>query len=395
MHHNPQRQALPYRAGAPRLFPPPTHPQGSSGLILACPTQASPLGINAGAPLVQGEAFANTVPSLGEMPDDVLLLIISKCGERYVALPDLEAVNALGCLCRSVAEQLCWVQPHVGVQVRSLVIAPRLAARIAMRWRIMLLYQGELTAAVVEQGFIGRVRAIDARGTKRLNPTVAKRVVPGLLAAGSSQFELEMSHVELHGTWESIFGETAVASEVLCGLQLCGCRLRGPLPELRLPALQVLGLNANQLTGGLGPIRGCTALQKIFIAGNQLTGDLSALANCKNLKKVFLYNNQLSGSLEPLRGCVAIEELFLAGNQLSGDLLSQQIRPGGPPYQRRRAACPGPPTHRTHGYARTQPWACRALQQLVSCGAPQATLSRSEAARSSRSCTFRTTRCQP
>ena len=60
------------------------------------------------------------------------------------------------------------------------------------------------------------------------------------------------------------------------------------MPELRLPALQVLGLNANQLTGGLGPIRGCTALQKIFIAGNQLTGDLSALANCKNLKKVFL-----------------------------------------------------------------------------------------------------------
>ena len=115
---------------------------------------------------------------------------------------------------------------------------------------------------------------------------------------------------------------------LLCGLQLCGCRLRGPLPELRLPALQVLGLNANQLTGGLGPIRGCTALQKIFIAGNQLTGDLSALANCKNLKKVFLYNNQLSGGLEPLRDCVAIEELFLAGNQLSGDLLSQQVRPG-------------------------------------------------------------------
>ena len=308
------------------LHHPLTHPQGRSCLILACPTQASPLGINSGA--TQGEAFSNTVASLGEMPDDVLLLIIAKCGERYVALPELEAVNALGCLCRSVAEQLCWVQPVVGVQVRSLVIAPRLAARIAMRWRIMLLYQGELTAAVVEQGFIGRVRAIDARGTKRLNPTVAKRVVPGLLAAGSSQFELEMSHVELNGTWESVFGEMAVASEVLCGLQLCGCRLRGPLPELRLPALQVLGLNANQLTGGLGPIRGCTALQKIFIAGNQLTGDLLALANCKNLKKVFLYNNQLSGGLEPLRDCVAIEELFLAGNQLSGDLLSQQVRPG-------------------------------------------------------------------
>ena len=330
---------------------------------------------------------------MGEMPDDVLLLIIAKCGERYVALPELEAVNALGCLCRSVAEQLCWVQPVVGVQVRSLVIAPRLAARIAMRWRIMLLYQGELTAAVVEQGFIGRVRAIDARGTKRLNPTVAKRVVPGLLAAGSSQFELEMSHVELNGTWESIFGEMAVASDVLCGLQLCGCRLRGPLPELRLPALQVLGLNANQLTGGLGPIRGCTALQKIFIAGNQLTGDLSALASCKNLKKVFLYNNQLSGGLEPLRDCVAIEELFLAGNQLSGDLLSQQVRPGAS-IPEAQGSLPRAPTHRTHGYARTQPRACRALEQLVSCGAPQATLSRSDAARSSRSCTSRTTRCQ-
>ena len=163
----------------------------------------------------------------------------------------------------------------------------------------MLLYQGELTAAVVEQGFIGRVRAIDARGTKRLNPTVAKRVVPGLLAAGSSQFELEMSHVELNGTWESVFGEMAVASEVLCGLQMCGCRLRGPLPELRLPALQVLGLNANQLTGGLGPIRGCTALQKLELMGNQLTGELEPLLGCKALRSpLYLQGTQLAPTQE-------------------------------------------------------------------------------------------------
>ena len=325
-HNDKLSLAQPVRSTAvhPPPHPPPTH--SPTGLILACPTQASPLGtsvssFNSGStPLVQGNAFANTVASLDAMPDDVLLLIVATCGERYIALPELEAVNALGCLCRSVAEQLCRLQPLVGVQVRSLVIAPRLASRIARRWRITLLYQGELTAAVVEQGFIGRVRAIDARGTKRLAPTVARRVVPGLLATGCSQFELELSHVELNGTWESIFGEMAVASEVLCGLQLCGCRLRGPLPELRLPALQVLGLNANQLTGGLGPLRGCTALQKLFLAGNQLTGGIEALEGCKNLQKLFLYNNQLSGGLEPLRGCVAIQELFLAGNQLSGDL---------------------------------------------------------------------------
>jgi hypothetical protein len=310
--------AQPVRGSAAVHHPLPTH--SPTGLILASPTQASPLDINSGStPLVQGEALA-TVASLDAMPDDILLLIVATCGGRYAALPELEAVNALGCLCRPVAEQLCRLQPRVGVQVRSLVIAPRLASRIAMRWRITLLYQGELTATVVEQAFIGRVRAIDARGTKRLAPTVAKRVVPGLLAAGSSQFELELSHVELNGTWESVFGEMAVASEVLCGLQLCGCRLRGPLPELRLPALLVLGLNANQLTGGLGPLRGCTALQKLFLAGNQLTGGIEALEGCKNLQKLFLYNNQFSGGLEPLRGCVALQELFLAGNQLSGDL---------------------------------------------------------------------------
>ena len=55
---------------------------------------------------------------------------------------------------------------------------------------------------------------------------------------------------------------------------------------------------SNRLTGGLEPLRGCTALRELD-----------------------LYLNLLTGSLEPLRGCKALQLLDLSHNrQLTGGL---------------------------------------------------------------------------
>ena len=59
--------------------------------------------------------------------------------------------------------------------------------------------------------------------------------------------------------------------------------------------MQTLRLSHNNLTGGLEPLRGCTALQRL---------DLQ-------------YFNQLTGGLEPLRGCTALQTLYLMGNPLT------------------------------------------------------------------------------
>ena len=56
-----------------------------------------------------------------------------------------------------------------------------------------------------------------------------------------------------------------MCSAVLRTLRLESCGLQGPLPELRLPSLQKLDLANNFLTGGLEPLKYCTALQTLII----------------------------------------------------------------------------------------------------------------------------------
>ena len=73
-------------------------------------------------------------------------------------------------------------------------------------------------------------------------------MVPELLGAGCTLLDLSLSCVQLNTTWPATFGEVAMYSTVLRRLSLIFCGLQGPLPELRLPALQVLDLPENDLT---------------------------------------------------------------------------------------------------------------------------------------------------
>ena len=268
--------------------------------------------------------------TLASLPDDAFLLVVAACGDTEDGVPLLEAVKGLGGLCEGMQQQLRRLRPLVGV--RSLAVVQRPAH---VPWHIVLLYTGVPTMAVLEQARQRRVRSIVAMHGPQprfttLAPAVARRVVPCLLGAGCSLLKLEMWHARLNNTWAATFGEAAVGSAVLRELTLFECGLRGPLPELKLPALLKLCVTAydcsrfstepNQLTGSLEPLRGCTALQELSLSYNQLTGGLKPLERCTALKVLALHNNQLTGDLEPVRSCTALQVLLLGNNLLTGSL---------------------------------------------------------------------------
>ena len=263
----------------------------------------------------------DSVATLDTLPDDLLLQIITACytgGDGQLALTELNAVCGLGCLCKDVLEQLQRLRPIVRFQVYSLTAAQRYAdADSPTPWRVVLLYRGQLTEAVVEEAVQGRVFSIHVRSDAL---ALAERVVPELLGAGCSLLALKLEFVRLNSTWTTAFGEAPVCSEVLTELQMDCCGLRGPLPELRLQELQRLMLSRNMLTGGLEPIMACTALQELDLYCNQLTGGLEPLAGFRALQELELCDNQLVGSLEPLVGLSALRTLNVSRNRLTGGL---------------------------------------------------------------------------
>ena len=149
---------------------------------------------------------------------------------------------------------------------------------------------------------------------------VARRVVPELMGTGCSLLELVLvASVRpsiLSSTWAATFGTAAVCSAVLRKLNISNCGLRGPLPELRLPALQELTLSCNEFKGDLKPLQSCTALVKLVLDNNQLTGSLEPLRGCSALQLLDVASNRLTGGLEPLRGCTALRWLYLNDNQM-------------------------------------------------------------------------------
>ena len=271
--------------------------------------------------------------SLGALLDDVLLLIIEACSDGHLTLPELDAVRGLGYLCKDVLQQLHRLRPVVRMQVHNLEVAQRLARITHRPWRIVLSYTGVLTEAVVEQATRGRIRSINAR-RRTLSPAVAKRVAPELLGAGCSLLDLKLESVRLDDSWAAAFGEAAVCSKVLTELQIDGCSLRGPLPQLRLPALQALFMYRNALTGGLEPLIGCTALRELDLSHNRLTvsavsrksSHSPAIPGLLTRGRVCIYLlNELQGGLEPLQDCKELHALDLTDNPLTGGLEALQV----------------------------------------------------------------------
>ena len=140
------------------------------------------------APLAPSEALvANAVlnqesapAALISLPDHAMLKIITACGTRHTAAPELKAVRGLDGLCKDVQLQLCRLRPVVRVRVGSLGVAQRLSwlqkRQMAGKghlppvlchptsltpdtwplaagdpWRIVVCYTGELKTAVVAQ----------------------------------------------------------------------------------------------------------------------------------------------------------------------------------------------------------------------------------------------------
>ena len=274
--------------------------------------------------------------TLAALPDDAFLHVIDACAYEFTDDPLLfEDVKGLVCN-KALRQQFHRLRPLVGVLSLAVVQRPTQGP-----WHLVLLYEGSLTAAVLKQARKGRVRSINASECT-LAPAMARRVVPELLGAGCSLRELDLcltsmfNTSNMFNTWAAIFGEASVCSVVLSTLLLGLCDLRGPLPELRLPALQRLDLMDNQLTGGLEPLCNCTALQILDLSNNQLTGSLEPLRGCTALQHIGLAlsrdmeeemaggyskeRNRFTGSLEPLRGCTVLQELTLAHSELTGGL---------------------------------------------------------------------------
>ena len=292
--------------------------------------------------------------TLDTLPDDALREVFSAFSavERGV-LPLFEEVKGLGCLSKGMQQQLHRLRPLVGV--RSLIDMQRSTwpcSAASHPWRVVLLYtvpcgrpvSDSDTEAILSFARQGCVHSIEARchpiscergfrcdDCKRADSPLSlksrlPRLVPKLLGVGCSLLELDLSFMpNIDGTWASTFGEAAVCCAVLRRLRVVGefgsSGLRGPLPELRLPALQELDLRQNKFTGGLEPLQFCTGLRTLRLARNPLlTGGLDPLQNCTALQTLELSHMSLTGSLEPLQGCTALKVLRLHCNHLTGTL---------------------------------------------------------------------------
>ena len=255
------------------------------------------------------EVFGFECPTCGEtlgakLPEKNMVIACSACGLEFAVKRPVKVREQ---------HQRRHPQRHPSSSLPSASASPSATSDAPKK------VKGALTEAVLEQARQGRVHSIDSRHTT-LDPAVARRVVPELLSAGCSLRTLDMSFVQLDGTWAATFGKAAVSSTALHTLRLIRCGLQGPLPELRLPALQVLDMNDNQLTGGLEPLQSCAALQELFLNANQLAGGLEPLRGCTALQQLDLCDNQLTGELKPLKACTALQHLSLNNNLLTGEL---------------------------------------------------------------------------
>ena len=164
------------------------------------------------------------------LPDDAFQQVIAAFSSTYSStrggVPLFEEVKGLACS-KGMRQQLHRLQPLVGV--RSLVVMQRPSHG---PWRVTLLYEGELTEALMEQARQGRVRTINTNAFV----VTERRVVPELLAADCSLLDFTLSlepppHLLEFIPWAAKFGEAAPCSVVLRHLSMSESGVWAPCPS--------------------------------------------------------------------------------------------------------------------------------------------------------------------
>lgn len=114
-----------------------------------------------------------------------------------------------------------------------------------------------------------------------------------------------------------------VAVTHVVSVVLDGNNIIGPLPASfgGLPAMRVLSLRANALTGVLPNLADNPALELLDLSDNQLTGAILA-PPLPNFKTFVVENNQLSDHIPALDAWPSLEAFVADHNQLTGTIPS-------------------------------------------------------------------------
>ncbi|KAK1299122.1 Protein BRASSINOSTEROID INSENSITIVE 1 [Acorus calamus] len=155
---------------------------------------------------------------------------------------------------------------------------------------------------------------------------------------GGSLYELDLSGNSVSG-FATAVGRFLGGCPSLTRLNLAGNYLRFPEGGVHFhggrgwppfPALEVLDLSANRISGG-GVLDwafsgGCSGLRRLNLSRNDVYGDLPVAAiDCPEMEDLDLSFNNISGRLLSFRNCSSLLRLDLSSNSLSGDLPSSAI----------------------------------------------------------------------
>jgi hypothetical protein len=239
--------------------------------------------------------------ALDTLPDDHLLHIVVACGgEWLLGVPELHGrgerswqpvQRCLGAALSIGYIPSCTPRVQAGPQPPRNNGAPH-SLPVAMRAAVHGRANGDSRGRSRGRS-AARARALDRRAPHHADPGGGEARGPGatwrgLLAARPQARGLATRGWPRGARQSAMFGEAAVCSTALLELQLDDCGLSGPLPELNLPALQILWLSRNQMSGGLEPLMRCTALQEIDLEPAKATFPWQlTLASCRDIGRIY------------------------------------------------------------------------------------------------------------
>ncbi|MDH3651124.1 MAG: hypothetical protein OEQ53_15670, partial [Saprospiraceae bacterium] len=116
---------------------------------------------------------------------------------------------------------------------------------------------------------------------------------------------------------DQLFGVTLNDSGEVLRLDMINNNLKGGLPNLNLPALQVLAMSSNELRDTLPPFSFMRALSLVDLSSNVISGPIPNF-NHPALETIRLHDNRLSGNLPPFSNVPKLSTLVLDDNMLSG-----------------------------------------------------------------------------